>query len=157
MAKNLPVTNDEIKESSEFLSWLVDNHFTFLGYEEYKLKRPKSGPLIELQKGSLLGISKYKSGLKARATLKSLPKGTGDLILKKTICSFAKSATRSKVHRPAYYDYVIVKEFDEKGNVSVEHRFVGLYTSSVLLSCGSGYSSCSQKSKCGFGSIRICP
>ncbi|NKB31830.1 MAG: NAD-glutamate dehydrogenase [Pseudomonadales bacterium] len=129
--KNLPVTNAEIKESSEFLSWLVDNHFTFLGYEEYKVKKPKSGALIELQKKSLLGISKYKSGLKARAALKNLPKGTGDLILKKTICSFAKSATRSKIHRPAYYDYVIVKEFDDKGNVAVEHRFVGLYTSSV--------------------------
>lgn len=130
-AKNVPVSAQEAKESIEFLAWLVDNHFTFLGYEEYKIKKAKSGAYIELQDKGLLGISKYKSGLKPKATLKSLPKGTGDLILKKTICSFAKSATRSKVHRPAYYDYVIVKEFDEKGNVAIEHRFVGLYTSSV--------------------------
>ena len=129
--KSIPVTNEEMKESSEFLSWLVDNHFTFLGYEEYRVRRPKSGPLIELQKKSMLGISRYKADLKERVSLKSLPKAIGDLILKKTICSFAKSANRSKVHRPAFYDYVIVKEFDDKGNVAVEHRFVGLYTSSV--------------------------
>jgi glutamate dehydrogenase len=28
-------------------------------------------------------------------------------------------------------DYVLIKEFDSKGHLSVEHRFVGLYTSSV--------------------------
>jgi glutamate dehydrogenase len=130
-AKSLPVSNEEIKESSAFLAWLIDNHFTFLGYEEYKVKKPKSGAVIELQKQSLLGISKYKSGLKPKAALKDLSKGIGDLILKKQICNFAKSGTRSKVHRPAYYDYVIVKEFDGKGDVVTEHRFVGLYTSSV--------------------------
>ncbi|MDD9896231.1 MAG: NAD-glutamate dehydrogenase [Gammaproteobacteria bacterium] len=129
--KLIPVTDEEMKESSEFLSWLVDNHFTFLGYEEYRIKRPKRGALIELQKKSMLGISRYKKDLKERVSLRSLPKGIGDLILKKTICSFAKSTNRSKVHRPAFYDYVIIKEFDDKGSVIVEHRFVGLYTSSV--------------------------
>lgn len=129
--KVLPVSSDELREAAEFISWLLDNHFTFLGYEEYRVKTPKQGPLIELQRKSKLGISRHKSGLRDRASLASLPRGTGELILKKQICSFAKSATRSKVHRPAYYDYVLIKEFDEKGNVITEHRFVGLYTSSV--------------------------
>lgn len=130
-AKYLPVSKEEFEESTEFISWLIDNHFTFLGYEEYRIVNLKQGPIIELQRKSLLGISRYKSGLKTRASLASLPKGTGDLILKKQICNFGKSATRSKVHRPAYYDYVLLKEFDKNGNVITEHRFVGLYTSSV--------------------------
>jgi glutamate dehydrogenase len=130
-ADSLPVSLDEVKESSEFIQWLLDNHFTFLGYEEYRIKKIKGGPVIELQKDSKLGISKYKSGLKHQVQLKSLPKGTADVILKKQICGFAKSSIKSKVHRSVHLDYVLIKEFDSKGNLSVEHRFVGLYTSSV--------------------------
>jgi glutamate dehydrogenase len=130
-SRPLPVSPDEVQEAVHFLAWLLDNHFTFLGYEEYKVKTPKSGTVVELQQKSRLGISRFKSGLKARARLASLPKGLGEQILKKQICGFAKSVTRSKVHRPAYYDYVLIKEFDEKGRVAIEHRFVGLYTSSV--------------------------
>lgn len=130
-SKQLPVSSEELKESCEFISWMLDNHFTFLGYEEYRVKKFKQGAVIELQKKSLKGISRFKSNLKTRARLSSLPKGIGDLIVKKQICNFAKSNSRSKVHRPAYYDYIIIKEFDESGNVAIEHRFLGLYTSSV--------------------------
>ncbi len=130
-ADSLPVSSNELKESCEFIDWLLGNHFTFLGYEEYRIKKLKSGSVIELQKDSTLGISKYKSGLKQQVQLKSLPKGTADVILKKQICGFAKSTNKSKVHRSVHLDYVLLKEFDSKGNLSIEHRFVGLYTSSV--------------------------
>lgn len=130
-ADSMPVSSDEVRESSEFIQWLLDNHFTFLGYEEYRIKKLKGGPVIEFQKDSKLGISKYKSGLKHQVQLKSLPKGTAEVILKKQICGFAKSTNKSKVHRSVHLDYVLIKEFDSKGNLSVEHRFVGLYTSSV--------------------------
>ncbi len=129
--ESLPVSAHEVNESVEFIDWLLDNHFTFLGYEEYQIKKPKGGAVIELQKESKLGISKYKSGLKQRVQISSLPKGTANVILKKQLCGFAKSTIKSKVHRPVHLDYVLIKEFDSKGNLSVEHRFVGLYTSSV--------------------------
>jgi len=130
-SKSVPVSPGELRESCEFISWLLNNHFTFLGYEAYRIKNLKRGPVIELQKDALLGISRLKSGLKQRVTLKSLPAGTGDLILRKQVCNFSKSSTRSKIHRPAHYDYVLIKEFDKQGNVAIEHRFLGLYTSSV--------------------------
>ena len=130
-AKNLPVSKSELQESAEFISWLLDNHFTFLGYEEYSIKKVKQDQVMELQRQSLLGISRLKSTLRQSVSLESLPVGTSHLILKKQICNFSKSSTRSKIHRPAYYDYVLIKEFDEKGDVAIEHRFVGLYTSSV--------------------------
>ncbi|MFK7864053.1 MAG: NAD-glutamate dehydrogenase [Pseudohongiellaceae bacterium] len=127
----LPVSDQELQESTEFISWLLDNHFTFLGYEQYKIKNLKQGAVVDLQEDSILGISKFKSGLKKRVKLSSLPKGTVDHILKRKICSFAKSSNRSKVHRSVHLDYVLLKEFDDKGSVVTEHRFVGLYTSSV--------------------------
>lgn len=130
-ARPAPVSKDDLAESIEFISWLLDNHFTFLGYEKYKIRAGKSGKILELQTKSSLGVSKLKSDLKTKINLNSLPKGTANLILKKQVCNFAKSSNLSKVHRPAYYDYVLLKEFDGKGNVVTEHRFLGLYTSSV--------------------------
>jgi len=129
--EKLPVSSEEVDESTNFISWLLDNHFTFLGYEEYQVGGSAKDRAITLQKSSLLGISKFKKGLKGTARLASLPKETGELIMRKQLCSFAKSGTRSKVHRPGYPDYVLIKEFDDNGNVAVEHRFLGLYTSSV--------------------------
>ena len=32
----------EVEEASEFLEWLADNHFTFLGYREYRLERGRA-------------------------------------------------------------------------------------------------------------------
>ena len=127
----MSVPKASLEESLEFISWLLDDHFTFLGYEKYCVNRSGRSPSIELQKDSLLGVSRFKTDIKPKVKLSDLSMGAADLILKKKICNFAKSATRSKVHRPAYCDYVLLKEFDEHGEVAVEHRFSGLYTSSV--------------------------
>lgn len=130
-AGQIPLPAVEIDESLEFIAWLVDNHFTFLGYEEYRIKRSKQERYVELQQGSMLGVARFKTSLKARANISSLHPGTGDLILKKKICGFAKSGIRSRVHRHVYQDYVLLREFDKNGKVAIEHRFIGLYSSAV--------------------------
>ncbi|MEQ8313935.1 MAG: NAD-glutamate dehydrogenase [Gammaproteobacteria bacterium] len=130
-ASDLPVNDTDKSEALAFIDWLLDNHFTFLGYEAYKIRNQKGDKVLELQDDSLLGVSTLKADIKKRVRLKDLPKGTANLILKKQLCNFAKSSNLSRVHRPAYYDYVLLKEFDSDGNVVVEHRFLGLYTSSV--------------------------
>ena len=78
-----------------------------------------------------MGISGLKKTLKSKVFLADLPKSVAKQILKKQLCSFSKSSQRSRVHRPAYYDYVLIKEFDSSAKVCTEHRFVGLYTSTV--------------------------
>jgi NAD-specific glutamate dehydrogenase len=50
-----------------------------------------------------------------------------------TVLSFSQSGTRSRVHRPAYPDYIGVRKFDAEGRVIGEHGFLGLYTSRVYL------------------------
>ncbi|MGV2836671.1 NAD-glutamate dehydrogenase, partial [Pseudomonas shirazensis] len=47
------------------------------------------------------------------------------------LLSFAKAALPSRVHRPAYPDYVSIRQLDAGGKVIKECRFMGLYTSSV--------------------------
>lgn len=130
-ADQIPVAGDELAESVAFIDWILNNHFTFLGYEEYRIRNRAQGRILEYQQESALGVSRYNTDIKKQARLDSLPRGTADLILDRQVCSFAKSSQRSKVHRPAYYDYILIKEFDEQGEVATEHRFKGLYTSSV--------------------------
>lgn len=127
----LPVSEENVAESIEFIGWLVDNHFTFLGYEKYRIATRKGESVLQLDSDSLLGVSKFKSRLKSQTKVASLPGAAADFIDKPKLLSFAKSSMRSKVHRPAYYDYVLVKEFDRSGRVTHMHRFLGLYTSSV--------------------------
>ena len=47
------------------------------------------------------------------------------------LLSFAKASQPSRVHRPAYPDYVSIRQIDADGKVVKECRFMGLYTSSV--------------------------
>jgi NAD-specific glutamate dehydrogenase len=52
-----PVSKDELKDSCDFIAWLMDNHFTFLGYEEYPHQAPQErggdGVAERLTQGSL--------------------------------------------------------------------------------------------------------
>jgi glutamate dehydrogenase len=68
LANSDSLTNTELnlEESCEFIFWLVDNHFTFLGYEQYKIIRTGKEPVIELVPQSTLGISRFKTGIEAR-------------------------------------------------------------------------------------------
>ena len=44
---------------------------------------------------------------------------------------FAKSAVKSRHHRSAYPDIIMVRRFDSHGRLIGERRFIGLYTSRV--------------------------
>src|SRR5690606_30700683 len=56
----------ELDEAKAFLAWLVDDHFTFLGYEEFTVLDQAEGGLIDYDPTSLLGLSKrLRSGLGA--------------------------------------------------------------------------------------------
>ena len=54
-----------------------------------------------------------------------------DYLREPRLLSFAKAAEPSRVHRPAYPDFVSIRELDSKGKVVKECRFMGLYTSGV--------------------------
>ena len=51
-----PADSPELRESLEFLRWLADDHFTFLGYREYDLVAEEEGRACEGRPGSGLGI-----------------------------------------------------------------------------------------------------
>jgi glutamate dehydrogenase len=125
-----PADHAQLAESMDFMRWLAEDHFTFLGYEEFTVVEQGEGGRIIYDEASLLGLSRnLRTGLEADDQL-IMPPALAYL-QEPLLLSFAKAATPSRVHRPAYPDFVSIREFDEQGRVTRECRFLGLFTSSV--------------------------
>ncbi|MEP3824595.1 MAG: NAD-glutamate dehydrogenase [Marinobacter sp.] len=126
------ISAEDKKEAKAFMSWLADDHFTFLGYDEYDFVKDKKGMVVQRVANSELGIFRVNNERSEKVRLNELPQRTRDAMTRADdIFIFAKSAQRSRVHRPAYPDYIAVKKFNSKGEVVGERRFLGLYTSRV--------------------------
>ncbi|MDY6797997.1 MAG: NAD-glutamate dehydrogenase, partial [Pseudomonadota bacterium] len=123
------IAAEDREEARAFLQWLVRDHFTFLGYDEYDFVKGRSGLEVRRVENSELGILRVNNERPDRVRLSELPQRTRhEMTRTDDIFIFAKSAQRSRVHRPAYPDYIAVKKFNDKGEVVGERRFLGLYT-----------------------------
>ena len=127
-----PLPEAELDQGREFLTWLADDHFTFLGYREYQLEADEDSPEdcgLRALPGTGLGILRHDQDLSsAFAKLPPLVKAKAR---EKTLLVLAKANSRATVHRPAYLDYVGVKTFDAAGEVVGERRFLGLFSSAA--------------------------
>jgi glutamate dehydrogenase len=128
------VAPDVLAEHIDFLKWLEDDHFVFLGARDYDYPRSTDGgyeaeaPLS--QSGVGLGVLADPDRTVLRranepAVLTKSMKKQLDLSEPVTV---AKANVRSRVHRRAYMDYIGVKRFGPDGRPSGETRFVGLFT-----------------------------
>ena len=120
----------EEKEAVEFIEWLADNHFTFLGYREYRLERSR-------QQDRLVPVPRSGLGLMRSGSDRPRPQVTvltGELQRKAreaVLLIVTKANAVSTVHRATYLDYVGIKVFDSRGRVVGERRFIGLFTSNT--------------------------
>ncbi|MCP2259741.1 glutamate dehydrogenase (NAD) [Streptoalloteichus tenebrarius] len=126
-----PLPAAETQEGAELLRWLVDGHFTFLGYRHYELvEDPESGDkALRAVLASGLGVLRRDS-LAARSFTTG-PDGAAQALAPELLVLTQASAP-STVHRPVYPYYVGVKTFDADRNVTGEHRFLGVFTTSAL-------------------------
>ena len=125
----LPLAADDVAETREFLAWLADNHFTFVGYRCHDLVERDDGVGLAIVPGTGLGILRERSGETHSASFAQLPAALRAKAKARDLVVITKSNSRSTVHRPGYLDYIGIKRFDGAGNVCGEHRFLGLYTS----------------------------
>jgi len=113
-------------ETDALLQWMADDHFTFLGYREYKLRKRGERRFLTPIKGSGLGVlSSDERGGRAVELSKEMQRHTRS----KDWLIITKANSRSTIHRHSYLDYVGIKQFDAKGNAIGEKRFLGLFTS----------------------------
>lgn len=119
-----------VDEVGRFIDWLLDDNFTFLGYEYLEVDYDSGQPLIELVGDCSYGLlrgTQTSSVADLHAELASAVNGNA---LSQQL-RFSKSSMRTRVHRRVYPDYVDVRILDERGRIKAGHRFMGLYTSRV--------------------------
>ncbi len=125
---------EEVAECIEFLRWLRDEHFAFLGSRRYVFPAGKNGELLhaepEVVKGSGLGLLRDDEAnvLRRGSEPSMLAPAIQEFLNESTPLIVAKSNMRSRVHRRIYMDYIGVKHWREDGQVTGETRFVGLFT-----------------------------
>lgn len=123
----------DAQEAADFLAWMDDDHFTFLGYCEYAYAGDGDDFVLMPKSGAGLGLLRedriqLRGGIDSMADLP--PRLLSNLKTPRLI-NIIKSMERSVVHRPAQLDYISVQVFDEDGTVIGDRRFVGLFTSTV--------------------------
>ncbi len=122
---------EELAESRDFLRWLINNNFTFLGARDYKLIGNGTNRALQIVPGSGLGVLRDETFSTTSKTYTELPPQARKMALSKNILIIAKTNTTSTVHRDAYTDYIGVKLFNENNELIGERRFIGLYTSTA--------------------------
>jgi glutamate dehydrogenase len=126
--KNAPDLPDTVrKECVDFLKWLDDDHFMFIGARTYDIVQKGNVASLKVVEGTGLGLLRED----------------GKTVLSRPIASVSdesrfnpnapliitKANTRSPMHRSGYMDYIGVLRFDENGKIVGEYRIIGLFTS----------------------------
>ena len=109
----------------ELLSWLNANHFTFLGYREYEVLSGEDGAQFKVRPGTGLGI--LRPDKDPAGTFHAVPRPG----VEPELMIITKDNQKSRIHRPAYLDYIAFRIFDAEERVVGERRFLGLFSSSA--------------------------
>jgi len=129
----VPLDKDEVSEAIAFLEWLRDDNFTFLGMRELTYTGSEKD-------GMLRHSAKPGLGILADPNVRVLRRDDEAAVTTPEIRAFlhgpealivTKANAKSIVHRRAYLDYIGVKSFDAKGQLTGELRIVGLFTSTA--------------------------
>jgi glutamate dehydrogenase len=124
-----PLPPAEIAESVDFLRWLDDDNFTYLGFRDYAFPdavqdlRPPSLPPLGILADP--GYSVF-GGLR---DLAALPSDVQQFVRRRELLIIAKTDHRATVHRSAHMDAIGVRRFNAAGEVVAVRLFVGLFTS----------------------------
>jgi glutamate dehydrogenase len=123
-----PVGTLPVGEITEFLGWLGDGNFVFLGYGWYERTQNDQTGALRLDEPSALGI--LRSPRHAREVAERDLAGEARLASDpQALFAVTRSALESTVHRSARMDVVVLRRPDAEGRGAGEHRFLGLFTS----------------------------
>jgi len=121
---------NDLNEALGLLAWMEKRHFTFLGYREYRLRGRKGRESLAPVEATGLGILRRghrrpQSKNRIRSSDIRRQSRSRDIVL------VTKANLESTVHRPGYLDYIGIKNFDPRGRLVGERRFLGLWTSAA--------------------------
>ncbi|MEM1287964.1 MAG: NAD-glutamate dehydrogenase [Pseudomonadota bacterium] len=127
----LPV--EELAEGIQFIDWMLDDNFTFLGMRDYRFY--DDGSQETMERTDTIGL-----GLLSDPNLMVLRKGNDfvthtpellDFLKRPELLLVTKANVQSRVHRKTHMDYVALKTYDDEGNLFGELRVVGLFSATA--------------------------
>ncbi|MFC5993011.1 NAD-glutamate dehydrogenase [Pseudonocardia hispaniensis] len=105
---------------ARLLEWLADGHFLFLGYRRYR--RDRRGHRLRAVAGSGLGVLRREEPSDPPL---AQDRGTDAVV-------FTRASTPSRVLRPAYPYFVVIRSAGSTHTAAEEHRLLGLFTAAAL-------------------------
>lgn len=133
MVKKLEESNDWLPhsggnvEDKQFLDWLINGNFTFLGYREYKFLDGKNG--IEASRGESLGVVKIEGSDFHSAIVKDIF-AINNFASNHECVFIGKIRELSHVHRRTNLDYICVVK-QEKNKPVKARVFLGLFSTKL--------------------------
>lgn len=122
--------NDLKDEALSFLTWLGDDHFTFLGYRDYHYTGAETGSAT-IDPTTGLGLLRSDGttlfGGQRRA-FNQLSEPLRRFLLEPVPLVVSKADRQSRVHRAVQLDTVTVKRLGPDGTVVGDRVFAGLFT-----------------------------
>ncbi len=122
---------DKFNDVIDFLQWLHDDHFVFLGYREYVIVKSKGQTGFKLLPDSGLGVLRDSLAPIPEQEILPIPEDAYQSICDDKPLIITKATSQATVHRPVFMDYIGVKQYADNGELSGEKRFLGLYSSSA--------------------------
>ncbi|MFN7710023.1 MAG: NAD-glutamate dehydrogenase [Holosporales bacterium] len=128
LVKQNPTLADD--EVVQFIDWLRDDHFTFLGCGDFRFSHTEDLSPDQLPENTL-GILRVHG----QQTLSQIFSGitfnheVRAYLMVQEALLVNKASLRARVHRTVPMDVIGVRRFDAKGNVVGLRLFVGLFTS----------------------------
>ncbi len=123
---------DALEEVINFVEWIENDHFTFLGYCNYDLiPNGKDKIATRVSHEEALGILRDQDLSRLQTLFEgiALDDYSKNYIFDTFPVIINKTSVISRVHRSVRMDCVGVRRFDAKGNVIGIRVFVGLFTS----------------------------
>jgi len=114
---------EDVKEVQAFLRWLEGNHFTFLGFREYRVEADRAH--VAARSGLGLLRDEKTTVFDGLITGEAPPAD----VFEPGLLRVTKANRLSTVHRMTHLDAIGIKSLDAKGRVVGESLFVGLFTS----------------------------
>ena len=126
-------TPEEAEEVREFLRWMHDNNYTFLGFRDYKITGTGAKATLSIDKKSGLGVLRDPSIsiLTHSQDLSKVPPEVRAFLADPGLIVVTKTNQRSTVHRPVHMDAIGIKTLDKDGKVTGLRVFAGLFTSAA--------------------------
>jgi glutamate dehydrogenase len=128
--RRFPDRAAEYGEYLEFLGWLRQGNFVFLGYRAYEVVGEGDAAAVRVEPGSGLGIlaGEERSTYAQPRPLAELAPDLRGRLTGGPLLIVSKANREATVHRRARMDYVGVKRLGDDGSVAGEWRFLGLFT-----------------------------